>query len=643
MPNDATVPAIDFSPLAKLGEVYREAQNRRALEELGQKIQSGSFDYNQAAGTLVGMGQIAPGLSLMKAGQGQQASAEFGKNLAGVFGGQSTAGALPGPTSSSPSMAPAGQPDARERQAFEFFTSKGYSPHAAAGITGNLLAESRLDPAALGDSGSSLGIAQWNGPRRQALAQYAQANGGDPNDFHTQLAFVDHELRTTERRAGTALSAATDPASAATAFVGFERPSGWSAQNPSGALGYGRRVGEAQRVASAYGGIPGPDPTGIPPPGARPPVVADARSSAPMQPPVQLAPTPQGTGGPVQMRPATGTPTIGGRPLQDAMPFLMKAATDTRLPESEQKFARDLFVKIIEDNKTPDEVKQYAIALSQGETDTFTNWHRKNRTAGATAITNDMRGENAFSATLGTAAGKRWDKYISEGQQAHDHLTDLNQMREISRRMGSQGAAANWKETLGPYAEAVGVNIEGLSDIQAFSSIVQRLAPQQRVEGSGSTSDIEFKGMLKGMPQLFNNPAAREAILDTMEALKRQDVSRGEIASRLATQEITRAQAEKELRSLSDPMLRFREWRNANRAEFGAALKNARDGGNSASATSGSPSIGGGAAVTTSGLPSLSRGGARPPQGEPPEGVPTTAPDGDTYIRRGGQYFRVTQ
>jgi hypothetical protein len=47
------VPNVDFSPLGQLGEVYRQAQARGALADLGQQIQqTGNIDYNKAAGNL---------------------------------------------------------------------------------------------------------------------------------------------------------------------------------------------------------------------------------------------------------------------------------------------------------------------------------------------------------------------------------------------------------------------------------------------------------------------------------------------------------------------------------------------------------------------------------------------------------------
>lgn len=92
----------------------------------------------------------------------------------------------------------------------------GMEPHVAAGFVGNFMVESGagLNPSARGDGGNAHGIAQWN-DRRFALFAFAQRRGTDWTDLDTQIAFVLHELETTEaaawariRRAATAEEAA---------------------------------------------------------------------------------------------------------------------------------------------------------------------------------------------------------------------------------------------------------------------------------------------------------------------------------------------------------------------------------------------------------------------------------------------------
>ncbi len=102
----------------------------------------------------------------------------------------------------------------------------GYTPEQSAGIVGNLIHESNLNTGAVGDSGASFGIAQWNGDRLKGLENFAAAQGSDSRNFDTQLDYIHHELQTSESGAGQALRQAKDVESATKVFSEhFERPS----------------------------------------------------------------------------------------------------------------------------------------------------------------------------------------------------------------------------------------------------------------------------------------------------------------------------------------------------------------------------------------------------------------------------------
>lgn len=124
----------------------------------------------------------------------------------------------------------------------------GYSPAQAAGIIGNLKQESgqRLDPNVVGDKGTAFGIAQWRGPRYEALQRFARDAGKDWRDPVLQTDFIDYELKNSERRAGDLLRSAQTPEEAAKAFIAFERPAGFKWGAPEGAHGFENRVKFAQ-------------------------------------------------------------------------------------------------------------------------------------------------------------------------------------------------------------------------------------------------------------------------------------------------------------------------------------------------------------------------------------------------------------
>ena len=92
----------------------------------------------------------------------------------------------------------------------------------------------------------------------------------------------------------------------------------------------------------------------------------------------------------------------------------------------------------------------------------------------------------------------------------------------------------------------------------AIQSLRTQLAPQLRVEGSGSTSDIEYAGMLNSLGSLKNSPQANAALLDLMLAKNSIIQSKAEIASRVGLPEdqggLTIQNAEKAMLNVDQQM-----------------------------------------------------------------------------------------
>lgn len=138
--------------------------------------------------------------------------------------------------------------------ASDYFLGRGYSLENTKAIVGNLFAESGLDPNAVGDDGTAFGISQVRGSRKRALDLFAAKRGTSWNDFGTQLAFVDYELRTTERGTYSALKHANTVEESVNAFLGFLRPQGYSALNPQNSHNYSGRMENAENLDSLSGG-----------------------------------------------------------------------------------------------------------------------------------------------------------------------------------------------------------------------------------------------------------------------------------------------------------------------------------------------------------------------------------------------------
>lgn len=113
-----------------------------------------------------------------------------------------------------------------ESEAMRFFQEKGWTQEQAAGIVGNLKAESNFKTDAVGDNGKAYGIAQWH-PDRQSKFQELYGKPIQQANFKEQLEYVNWELNNTEKKAGNKLrgaKSATEAASLVDQF--YERSTG---------------------------------------------------------------------------------------------------------------------------------------------------------------------------------------------------------------------------------------------------------------------------------------------------------------------------------------------------------------------------------------------------------------------------------
>jgi hypothetical protein len=116
---------------------------------------------------------------------------------------------------------------ARQRRAYQYFLSQGWSEAQATGLVANLRHESGaiLDHQARGDGGRAYGIAQWHPDRQQNFRLWSGKHIQN-SSLEEQLAFVQFELtQGQERAAGGALRNARTPAEAAGVVSRqYERP-----------------------------------------------------------------------------------------------------------------------------------------------------------------------------------------------------------------------------------------------------------------------------------------------------------------------------------------------------------------------------------------------------------------------------------
>ncbi|UFS64866.1 hypothetical protein LO749_12050 [Paracoccus denitrificans] len=161
------------------------------------------------------------------------------------------------------------------------------------------------------------------------------------------------------------------------------------------------------------------------------------------------------------------------------------------------------------------------------------------QSGGNTTVT--VGGGSDLRKELSKEEGKQWASAMDAGSRAGALSQDLEMMTELS-------AVAPQGPVVGRFAEAFpGVN----SAADAFNSVVKRVAPTLREPGSGSTSDIEYDGMLKSLPALRNKPEANAAIIGMMQAKQQIMVEKAAAVAAFQQGEASEQQTRQRLQELN--------------------------------------------------------------------------------------------
>jgi hypothetical protein len=159
--------------------------------------------------------------------------------------------------------------------------------------------------------------------------------------------------------------------------------------------------------------------------------------------------------------------------------------------------------------------------------------------------------DGALRKKLDEGTAKNWTAWQEAGHVSAGQMQDLQMLDELIK-VAPQGPLTGRLSEMFPGVSSAG---------DAFNAIVKRVAPTMRAPGSGSTSDIEYDGMLRSLPALRNNPVANGAISEMMKAKAAINIERSDIISQYSQNQISRNDAEKRLselnkRSIMTPAMR---------------------------------------------------------------------------------------
>lgn len=176
-------------------------------------------------------------------------------------------------------------------------------------------------------------------------------------------------------------------------------------------------------------------------------------------------------------------------------------------------------------------------------------WEQAQRKAGAMSVTTNVGEGDKFYENLDKKNAETFSTLSEGGMTGRSRLAQLSNLETIMRDAPT-GAGARVKLMLGD----LGINTEGLSDLQATRSLLEKMVPEQRAAGSGPMSDADIVMYRRSLPDVINQPGGNELIFGTAKAIAQYDIQMGEIADMVADREITPAEGRKRIRELKNPL-----------------------------------------------------------------------------------------
>lgn len=228
----------------------------------------------------------------------------------------------------------------------------------------------------------------------------------------------------------------------------------------------------------------------------------------------------------------------------------------------------------------PTNVREYKFYVDQEKAGgreplPFNEWQLQSKRAGATVINNGSN-TSEFVKKSDEAAAKRMDEIVTAGQTAPQTMADMQQLIDLGAQIGT-GKEAQIKAFIGPYAQALGIDVGNMNEIQAYEAITSRLAPQMRAVGSGSSSDRDVSMFLQSLPNLRNVQGGNEIIANTMKAVAQNKINAAEIASRAQRGEISWQDADKQIRELPNPYELFKGFQKETETSKGGKVPEGMD------------------------------------------------------------------
>jgi len=184
------------------------------------------------------------------------------------------------------------------------------------------------------------------------------------------------------------------------------------------------------------------------------------------------------------------------------------------------------------EKKQPNSVREFQFAQQNGFGGTYQEFLASKRASTSVTVNNQEgapANDSALRKALGQKEGQLYSTFLAAGQTAVALNQDLGAIDELIQ-LAPQG----------PIQGRLAEMFQGFSSAgDALQSVVKRVAPSLRVEGSGSQSDIEYDGFLRSLPSLKNKPEANRAVVEILRAKSGLDIERAQLIQSYQNNEIS--------------------------------------------------------------------------------------------------------
>jgi len=187
------------------------------------------------------------------------------------------------------------------------------------------------------------------------------------------------------------------------------------------------------------------------------------------------------------------------------------------------------------------QIQNYEYWLSQGKTPQEAEALVR---SGGVNISSVEPPEAALQKKMMEKTGEAYSAILDSGRAASSQLQDLNILQELATLAPSGPVTGRF---LTMFPEADKTNIASLR-----GSIITRVAPSLRVEGSGATSDLEFNAMLNSLGSLKNTPEANSAIIAVMQSKADLNIQRANVIRQYQSGKIDLATTNAQLEDLEN-------------------------------------------------------------------------------------------